>query len=54
MFVCMYLHERKTSKKEAINLKESGKEHMGRFGRRKGTGAILELYFNLKNKKNWL
>ena len=37
------IYEIKTSEKEALNLKESEKEHMGGFGRRKGKGEMLKL-----------
>jgi hypothetical protein len=30
-------------KKEAMNLKESGKEYLGRFERRKGKGETMQL-----------
>lgn len=43
VFISTYIHEIKTNEKKAIILKESEKEHMGGFGRRKGKGGMLEL-----------
>lgn len=35
--------------KEVMILKERQGRYMGRFGRRKGKGEMLQLYYNLKN-----
>lgn len=48
VFIFTYIHEIKTNEKKAIILKESEKEHMGGFGRRKGKGGMWN--YNLKKE----
>lgn len=54
-YTCIYMHmyicnSNWRKKKKAMNLKESKKGYMERFGERKEKVGMLWLYYNLKNK----